>query len=228
MKWKILLVEDDPNLSEVINDYLMISGYDVTCVADGNAGLQAFISEAFDMCILDVMLPKKDGFMLATEIRHINQSVPVIFLTALNSLDDRIKGYKSGCDDYIQKPFSSEELTLRINAIMRRCYSDKAGQDIFSIGKYLFDFKNKELLLGDSKQILTQKEALLIRVLCRNMNQLVSREQALIEVWGSDNYFAGRSMDVYITKLRKHLKDDDSVAILNVHGSGFKLVVNAG
>lgn len=227
MKWKILLVEDDPNLSEVINDYLMISGYDVTCVADGNAGLQTFISESFDLCILDVMLPKKDGFMLATDIRHVNQSVPIIFLTALNSLDDRIKGYKSGCDDYIQKPFSSEELTLRINAIMRRCYTDKASQDIFNIGKYLFDFKNKELLLGDSKQLLTQKEALLIRVLCRNMNQLVSREQALIEVWGSDNYFAGRSMDVYITKLRKHLKDDDSVAILNVHGSGFKLVVNA-
>jgi two-component system, OmpR family, response regulator len=225
MKWKILLVEDDPNLSEVINDYLVLSGYDVICMADGSAGLHAFINDTFDLCVLDVMLPKKDGFMLATEIRRISQSVPIIFLTALNSLDDRIKGYKSGCDDYIQKPFSSEELTLRINAIMRRCYSDKTNQDIFNIGKYLFDFKNKELLLGDKKQVLTQKEALLIRVLCRNMNQLVSREQALIEVWGSDNYFAGRSMDVYITKLRKHLKDDESVAILNVHGSGFKLAV---
>lgn len=226
MKWKILLVEDDPNLSEVITDYLILSGYEVRCETDGINALEAYRKEDFDLCILDVMLPRKDGFTLATEIRKVNQAIPIIFLTALNSLDDRIKGYRSGCDDYIHKPFSSEELSLRINALMRRCYAEKVNQDIFSIGKYVFDFRNKELFLGDHKQTLTQKEALLIRVLCRNLNQLVSREQALVEVWGSDNYFAGRSMDVYITKLRKHLGDDNSVSIINVHGSGFKLVVN--
>lgn len=226
MKWKILLVEDDPNLSEVITDYLILSGYEVRCEADGVNALITFKNDNFDLCILDVMLPRKDGFTLATEIRKVNKAIPIIFLTALNSLDDRIKGYRAGCDDYIHKPFSSEELSLRINALMRRCYSEKVNQDIFSIGKYVFDFRNKELFLGNNKQTLTQKEALLIRVLCRNLNQLVSREQALVEVWGSDNYFAGRSMDVYITKLRKHLGDDNSVSIINVHGSGFKLVVN--
>lgn len=225
MKIRILLVEDDPNLSEVLTDYLEMLKYEVTCAEDGEKGFQAFRQNTFDLCILDVMLPRLDGFTLAGKIRKINRTIPVIFLTARGSSDDRVTGFKAGCDDYISKPFSSEELSLRIEAILRRCTPKAANSDSYRIGIYLFDSRNLELSSAGGKQTLTQKEAALLQVLCRNMNNLVTREAALTQVWGGDDYFSGRSMDVFITKLRKYLKDDPNVAIVNVHGSGFKLEV---
>lgn len=227
MKTRILLVEDDPNLSEVLSDYLEMMNYEVFCADDGEKGFQAFRQQNFDLCILDVMLPKTDGFTLAGKIRKINQSVPIIFLTARGSTEDRVTGFKAGCDDYIAKPFSSEELNLRIEAILRRCTPQGQQSGTYAIGKYIFDYRNLELLSPETKITLTQKEASLLRVLCRNMDQLVTRETALTEVWGGDDYFSGRSMDVFITKLRKYLKDDPHVAIVNIHGSGFKLEVSA-
>lgn len=226
MKTKILLVEDDPNLSEVLTDYLEMLRYEVVFAENGEKGFEAFRKQDVDLCILDVMLPRMDGFMLAEKIRRINKSVPVIFLTARGAMEDRVTGFKAGCDDYISKPFSSEELSLRIEAILRRCSPQGTHAESYTIGKYVFDYRNLELASPAAKITLTQKEAALLKVLCRNMNQLVTRETALTEVWGGDDYFSGRSMDVFITKLRKYLKDDPGVAIVNVHGSGFRLEVN--
>lgn len=220
----ILLVEDDPNLSDVLKDYLDLLGYRVICAADGEEGLAVFRASQVDLCLLDVMLPRKDGFTLAMNIREINQQIPIIFLTARGMTDDRISGFKAGCDDYITKPFSSEELSLRIEAILRRCRVISQPQiEVASIGNYTFDITNFDLALGPVHHSLTPKEAALLKVLCHNKNNLVTREKALKEVWGDDDYFIGRSMDVFITKLRKYLKDDPGVAIVNVHGTGFRL-----
>jgi len=225
-KLTLLLVEDDPNLSDVLKDYLDLSGYHVIHAPDGEKGLELFQAHPVDLCILDVMLPKKDGFTLATNIRSINQLVPIIFLTARGLMEDRITGFKAGCDDYISKPFSSEELSLRIEAILRRCRnSGMPAEGNILIGDYIFDVVNFSLCRNEEKQSLTPKEAALLKVLCRNRNMLVTREKALKEVWGDDDYFIGRSMDVFITKLRKYLKDDPNVAIVNVHGTGFRLEV---
>lgn len=224
-KITILLVEDDLNLSDVLKDFLEISGYQVKLAPDGESGLTLFRKAAFDLCILDVMLPRKDGFTLATEIRSINAQVPIIFLTARGLMEDRITGFKSGCDDYITKPFSSEELSLRIEAILRRCMTRSAAPEMIPIGTYFFDQANFELVHGETHQSLTPKEASLLKVLCRNKNKLITRENALMEVWGTDDYFIGRSMDVFITKLRKYLKDDPNVSIVNIHGTGFRLEV---
>lgn len=228
----ILLVEDDPNLSDVLKDYLELLGYKVLLAADGEIGLEKFEGEilkktGIDLCILDVMLPRMDGFTLAKAIRELNYEVPIIFLTARGQMEDRITGFKAGCDDYMAKPFSSEELSLRIEAILRRCrttFKPIPGEH-YQVGLYFFDVSNLELKLGETKHNLTPKEAALLRLLCQNMNILLPREKALKEIWGDDDYFIGRSMDVFITKLRKYLRDDPNVAIVNVHGSGFRLEV---
>jgi two-component system, OmpR family, response regulator len=226
-KAAILLVEDDPNLSDVLKDYLELQDYKVLLAADGEAGLHSFEINDIDLCILDVMLPRKDGFTLASEIRQLDAEVPIIFLTARGQMEDRITGFKAGCDDYVAKPFSSEELSLRIEAILKRCrvsFTPVPGEQYF-LGLYVFDAANLELRLGETKHNLTPKEAALLRLLCRNRNILLPREKALKEIWGTDDYFIGRSMDVFITKLRKYLKDDPNVAIVNVHGSGFRLEI---
>ncbi len=231
MKAKILLVEDDINLGDVLCDYLELQGYEVTRVMDGVEGLEAYKAQLFDLLLLDVMLPRKDGFTLATEIRELNQQIPIIFLTARGQTEDRVTGFKSGCDDYITKPFSSEELELRIGAVLRRCQlPEQNGQantssGIFPLGKYTFDSLNHELRIEDRRIGLTTKEVELLRVLYSHKNQLITREKTLKAVWGSDNYFIGRSMDVFITKLRKYLKDDPDISIVNVHGTGFRLEV---
>jgi len=233
MKAKILLVEDDINLGDVLRDYLELQEYEVTRAMDGVEGLDAFKQNSFDLLILDVMLPRKDGFTLAAEIREINKQIPVIFLTARGQMEDRVTGFKTGCDDYISKPFVSEELELRIGAILRRCRQgetnglpeDNFSQGIYTLGKYTFDSSNHELRLENKRISLTTKEVELLRVLYSHKNQLITREKTLKTVWGSDNYFIGRSMDVFITKLRKYLKDDPDISIVNVHGTGFRLEV---
>jgi DNA-binding response OmpR family regulator len=224
-KVRILLVEDDPNLSDVLKDYLEMTGYLVHLSPDGESGSKAFTDNPFDLCILDVMLPRKDGYTLAREIREKDQLIPIIFLTARGMMEDRITGFRSGCDDYVTKPFSSEELNLRIEAILRRCQNQNSFAETYEIGSYLFDISNFELIRKGEHVSLTPKEAALLKVLCKNKNMLITREKALIEVWGTDDYFIGRSMDVFITKLRKYLKDDPRVAIVNVHGTGFRLEV---
>jgi DNA-binding response OmpR family regulator len=223
----ILMVEDDLNLSTVLQDYLEMLGYRVTVCRDGEEGKQAFTNGSFNLCLLDVMMPRKDGFTLAQEIRESDELMPIIFLTAKSLKEDRIKGFRTGCDDYITKPFSTEELSLRVAAVLRRCQTSLAfnveEKVKFNIGKYTFDYSNMTLSLEEETHTLTRKQADLLRLLCENENQLVKRETALKLVWGSDDYFIGRSMDVFITKLRKYLKDDPSISITNVHGTGFKL-----
>lgn len=227
-KAKILLVEDDDNLGELVKEYLEMLEYDIHLTTNGEEGWTAFSNDHFDLCILDVMLPKKDGFTLATQIREINEQVPVIFLTARGQKDDKVKGFKAGCDDYITKPFSSEELALRIEAILKRCgIHTKKTNEIIRIGKYTYDTFNLLLTKDDITQKLTVKEGALLRLLATNMNKLMPRETAQKEVWGTSDYFIGRSMDVFITRLRKYLRLDPDVCIQNIHGSGFKLYVKS-
>jgi len=229
-KVKILFVEDDPNLSMVLKDYLEMIGYEIYHAKDGELGLQLFASRSYDLLILDVMMPKKDGFTLAGEIRQKNQSVPIIFLTAKTLKEDRIKGFTKGCDDYITKPFSTEELSLRIQAILKRCAMLKMSKlkptiDIFEIGKFKFDSQNQTLNSNEGERSLTRKEAALLKMLCLSENNLLPREIALESIWGDNDYFISRSMDVFIAKLRKYLASDPNVHIINVHGIGFKLEV---
>jgi two-component system OmpR family response regulator len=226
-KAEILLVEDDDNLGYMLQDFLDLEGFNVTWEKNGMNGLNTFKSKDFDLCILDVMLPLKDGFTLAQEIKTIKPGIPFLFLTARNLEADRIRGLKLGADDYITKPFSTEELKLRIDIILRRLGKepDSARKDIFTIGSIIFDFPNQLLQLRGEERRLTKKEALVLRMLCQNINELVRREQLLLNIWGSDDYFMGRSMDVYIAKLRSYLRSDPNVNIVNIHGSGFKLEI---
>jgi DNA-binding response OmpR family regulator len=227
-KANILLVEDDKNLAFVLTDYLSMSGYGVQHAEDGVAGLELFKNGKFDICILDVMMPLKDGFTLAEEIRLVNEITPIIFLTAKTMKEDRIKGFKTGGDDYITKPFSTEELSLRIEAILRRTrfsLLDGEQESLYEIGKYSFDYSNQVLTGPGGEKRLTKKEAEVLRLLCINMNKILRREIALKMIWGEDDYFMGRSMDVYITKLRKFLSDDPDVSITNIHRTGFMLEV---
>lgn len=227
-KPKILLVEDDINLGFVLNDFLSMSNYEPTLARDGKEGFEFFKNGNFDLCILDVMLPFKDGFALAEEIRKIEPNIPIIFLTAKTMEKDKIKGFKAGGDDYITKPFSTEELSLRIDAILRRSKYSILKNDVsneYKIGKYRFDYTNYMLFSPDGERRLTKKEAEVLRLLCINKNQIVKREVALKNIWGDDDYFMGRSMDVYITKLRKFLKEDKNVSIVNIPRTGFKLEV---
>lgn len=231
VKHKILLVEDDPNLSLVIQDYLEMLGYEVKACYNGEDGLMAFMKGNFDLCIFDIMMPKKDGFTLAEDIRKTNKNVPIVFLTAKSFKEDRIRGFQAGCDDYITKPFSTEELNYRLRAILRRTahvqHESEPKEDIkvFTFGIFTFDYVNMMLLYNGKEQKLTRKENELLKLLCIHKNRLLTREYALKTVWGDDDYFIGRSMDVFITKLRKHLKDDPRVTINNVHGSGFRFIV---
>lgn len=226
-KVKTLLVEDDPNLGLLLREYLNAKGYDTTLETDGKAGYEAFQKGGFGLCILDVMMPVKDGFTLAEEIRRTDKKVPIVFLTAKSMKDDKIMGFNKGADDYITKPFSMDELLLRLQAILRRVNPQEVKEverKVYDIGGYHFDYDHQTLTLGDDKQKLTTKEADLLQLLCTNKNDVLDRNLALNKVWGDDNYFNSRSMDVYIAKLRKYLKQDPNVELVNVHGKGFKLL----
>jgi len=224
---KILLVEDDPNLSVVIQDYLEMQGYETVLRKDGEEGLKEYKKNSFNLIILDVMMPKMDGFSVAGEIRKIDEDTPIIFLTAKSLKEDRVKGFKLGCDDYISKPFNTEELSLRIHAILKRCYrqSMSGTKSLIKIGKFTFDSVNMVLSCKGEDRVLTRKESALLAVLCAYRNKILTRETAMKSVWGEDDYFVGRSMDVFIAKLRKYLKSDPDISITNIHGTGFKLEV---
>lgn len=227
-KAKILLVEDDSNLAMVLKDFLEMQKYEVQLEVNGEAGYQAFRNSKFDLCLLDVMMPLKDGFTLAREIRELNEDIPIIFLTAKSMKEDKIEGFKAGADDYISKPFSTEELNLRIEAVLKRFkYSNIISdrEKVFQIGKLQFDYTNLKLIGPKGEKKLTKREAEVLRMLALNMGKILRRDIALKNIWGEDDYFMGRSMDVYITKLRKYLKADDNISIINVHGTGFKLEV---
>ena len=224
-KKRILLCEDDENLGLLLREYLQAKGFETTLCVDGEDGYHAFLEGQFDLCVFDVMMPRKDGFTLAKEIRQTNREIPIVFLTARNMKEDVFKGFEIGADDYLTKPFSMEELTDRIEAIMRRLAASKNRQRVsYPIGSFTFDTQ-KQTLSNETVNIkLTTKECELLTLLCLNVNNILQRDYALKTIWVDDNYFNARSMDVYITKLRKHLKDDPSVEILNVHGKGYKLV----
>jgi len=214
----------------MLQDFLQMEGFNVAWEKNGVAGLAAFRSKRYDLCILDVMLPAKDGFKLAEEIHQINPEVPFLFLTARSLEADRLRGLKLGADDYMTKPFSTEELKLRIGIILRHTgkLRENEKSEIYPIGSVLFDYNNQLLRLHGEEKRLTRKEASLLRMLCQNSNELVRREHLLLNVWGSDDYFMGRSMDVYIAKLRSYLKDEPGISIVNIHGTGFKLEIGTG
>ncbi len=226
-KTKLLLAEDDENLGLLLKEYLIAKGYDADLYPDGEAAYKGFMKDHYDICILDVMMPKKDGFTLAKDIRIVNADIPVIFLTAKNLKEDVLEGFKLGADDYITKPFSMEELILRIEAILRRTAQENQSnsQQVFTLGRYTFDTRKQTLSEGEEIVKLTTKESDLLKLLCQNANKVLERNYALKSIWIDDNYFNARSMDVYITKLRKHLKDEPTVEIINVHGKGYKLIV---
>jgi DNA-binding response OmpR family regulator len=229
MQTRLLLAEDDRNLGNILKNYLEAKGYTTTLCINGQDATNAFKPGAFDFCILDIMMPIKDGFAVAADIRAQDKKIPVLFLTAKALQEDKLKGFEIGADDYITKPFSMEELLLRIQAILRRTdeAQKSAGQDnIFNVGTYIFDYNRQTLTNRKKEQKLTSKEAGLLRLLCMRPNEVLDRTTALTEVWNDDSYFNARSMDVYIVKLRKYLRDDPRVELLNVHGVGFKLVMN--
>ena len=223
---KLLIVEDDPNLGQILKEYLELKGFQPILCTDGIAGMNAFRKGSYDMCILDVMMPKMDGFALAKEIRDSDKNVPIIFLTAKSMKEDTIEGLKLGADDYLTKPFSMEELLLRMKAIFRRTSNDKRNteQEQFDLGKIQFDANLHQLITPTKEIRLTAKENALLKMFCQNMNKTLDRSEALKKIWYDDSYFNARSMDVYIAKLRKYLREDDNIEILTVHGQGFKLV----
>lgn len=225
-KPRIFLLEDDLSFGAVLKSYLEINDFEVDWIDDGQHALPQFKKVNYDVCILDVMLPNVDGFTVGAEIRKINGSVPVLFLTAKNMRDDVLKGYRIGADDYITKPFDTEVLIFKLKAILKRQAGGTVKEtDYFQIGNYLFDYKLRTVELDGFKQKLSPKEAELLRMLCDNLNELLPREAALKKIWGDDGYFTARSMDVYLTKLRKLFADDPSVEIRNIHGSGFMLEI---
>lgn len=228
-KIHILLAEDDNNLGFVVQDNLKSAGFDVTLCMNGEEALKTFANNEFDLCLLDVMMPKKDGFVVAETIRELNKNIPIIFLTAKTMQMDKVKGFTVGADDYITKPFDFQELLLRVNAILKRyrliVEKEEKSIDSYQIGRYFFDIKNQVLKNKNSEQKLTKKEARILAFLCEKMNDVVPREQILKAIWGNDDYFSGRSMDVFISKIRKYLADDPSIQINNIHGVGFKMEV---
>ncbi len=227
MKTPVLLAEDDPNLGELLQDYLNAKGFEVSLAVNGEEAFDLFCSKTFSICILDVMMPKKDGFSVAKDIRLHNDRIPILFLTAKATKEDTLKGFEVGGDDYLTKPFLMEELLLRMKAILKR----SAGQDSkelhtrYTVGNYSLDMETRELVLEGVATKLTTKEAALLGLFCQHAHHPVSRTYALKMIWGEDSYFNARSMDVYITKLRKYLKGDPKVKILNLHGEGFKLIM---
>lgn len=225
----ILLAEDDRNLGNILKNYLDAKGYSTLLCVNGQEAVDAFHKKEFDFCILDIMMPVKDGFTVAREIRAANAKVPILFLTAKALQEDKLKGFEAGADDYITKPFSMEELLLRMHAILRR--TEEPGktasrENQFTLGQYTFDFNRQILSIRGREQKLTSKESGLLRLLCTHPNEVLDRSVALNQLWNDDSYFNARSMDVYIAKLRKYLKDDPRVELINVHGIGFKLVMN--
>lgn len=228
-KIKILLVEDDFNLGFVIQDQLKSEGYSVSLCSDGMEGLKKFNEAVFHLCILDVMMPKKDGFSLAQDIRKINTEIPILFLTAKNQVEDRVAGFKAGGDDYLTKPFSTEEFLLRVRAILKRVnlLEPVVVETLFKLGNLIFDSENYKITSVDGEeQKLTKKESKILLLLVQNKNKVLTRDIVLNAVWGQDDYFVGRSLDVFITKLRKYLKSEENVIINNIHGVGFKLEIN--
>jgi two-component system, OmpR family, response regulator len=226
-KQRLLLVEDDPSFGSVLKDYLVINDFEVTHAIDGEDGLTKFKEGEYDLCILDVMMPKKDGFTLGKEIKELKGDQPLIFLTAKNMREDVLNGYKIGADDYVLKPFDSEVLLYKIRAVLQRNSGedDKFEQDDFKIGRFQFNAKLRQLIYEGKSQKLSPKENELLRLLAVYKNDLMPREIALTRIWHDDNYFTSRSMDVYIAKLRKYLKQDPAVEIVNIHGEGFRLLV---
>jgi DNA-binding response OmpR family regulator len=223
---KILYVEDDVNLGFVTTDNLNLNGYSTVYCKDGKSGLETFKKEKIDLCILDVMMPEMDGFTLAKEIRKINNDIPIIFLTAKSMKEDKIAGFQTGADDYITKPFSIEELILRIEVFLKRSHKSETNEPtIFQIGNYEFNFSNLTLTSGKRKELLTMKEAELLRYFCMNKDKILKREDILRAVWGDDDYFMGRSLDVFISRLRKFLQKDSHIQIENIHSVGFRLSV---
>ena len=226
---RILLVEDDPNFGSILKEYLMINGYEVTLAKNGIEGFEKFNTEDFDLCLLDVMMSYKDGFTLAKEIREKNETIPLIFLTAKTMKEDVLKGFKIGADDYLSKPFDSEVLLAKIKSILGRRVAPAAVESDemeFAIGDFNLNAKLRLLTYKKEEPVkLSPKENQLLRLLALHVNDLMPREKALNKIWRDDNYFTSRSMDVYIAKLRKYLKDDSKVEILNIHGEGFRLVV---
>lgn len=222
----ILLVEDDVNLGSILSDFLSLKDFKVDLCRNGEEGMKKYKSGSYDLCLLDVMMPKMDGFTMAKEIREYSKNIPIIFLTAKSLQNDKITGLKIGADDYITKPFNTEELLLRINAVLKR--SEVSQENNFNakynVGKYLFNYQKRELTYKRSVQSLTFKEAELLKLLCENKNNILRRNTALTKIWNEETYFTSRSMDVYITKLRNYLKSDKSIQIENIHGIGFKLI----
>jgi len=226
-KIKILLAEDDRNLGTILRTYLEAKGYAPRLCINGQEALEVFSKEPFDFCVVDVMMPVKDGFTLAKDIRKVDSQIPILFLTAKSLEEDKLKGFQAGVDDYLTKPFSMDELLARIEAILRRsakATDGKTEKGTFTFGNFVFDYNHQNLHLNDVDQKLTSKEAELLKILCEHVNQVVDRSFALNRIWQNDSYFNARSMDVYIAKIRKYLKDDPSVELINVHGIGFKLV----
>jgi len=225
-KLKLFLCEDDENLGMLLREYLQAKGFDTDLYPDGEAGYRGFIKERYDLCVVDVMMPKKDGISLVKDIRGVNSEIPIIFLTAKNMKDDILDGFKAGADDYITKPFSMEELVLRIEAIFRRVKGKKTkDQQVYHFGNMNFDTQKQILTIGDQSTKLTTKESELLGLLCAHANEILERNHALKQIWVDDNYFNARSMDVYITKLRKLLKPANDIEIINIHGKGYKLIV---
>ena len=227
MNTRILLCEDDPNLGSLLREYLVAKDYEVNLMPDGELGYQAFVENEYDLCIFDVMMPNKDGFTLASDIRKKDTKVPIIFLTVKALKQDILEGFKIGADDYITKPFSMEELLFRIEAIMRRVNMQKLqlGTTEYKFGRFMFDYQKQILTFDEEKHKLTTKEAEMLRALLQNANQILERNAALKAIWGEVTYFNARSMDVYITKLRKILQQDPDISIVNIHGKGYKLVI---
>ena len=225
-RFSILLCEDDENLGMLLREYLNAKGYNTDLCPDGDAGYKAFVKNKYDMCVLDVMMPKKDGFTLAQEIRQTNAEIPIVFLTAKTLKEDVLAGFKIGADDYLTKPFSMDELTLRIDAILRRTHGKKPKEsNVYQIGRFAFDTQKQTLTIDGQQSKLTTKESELLALLCAHAGEILQRDFALKAIWTDDNYFNARSMDVYVTKLRKHLKADPSLEIKNIHGKGYKLIV---
>lgn len=223
-KIQILLVEDDSSLGFVIKDALEEKDFEVTLATDGQVGWQQFSKNFYDLCLIDVMMPVKDGFTLAQQIRRKNDYIPIIFLTAKSMQEDKIAGLKAGADDYITKPFSMEELLLRIDVFLRRTVGSDTDETEFSLGTSTFDYENLTIKGDNIDTRLTQKEADLLRFFCLNANKVVKREEVLTKVWGKDDYFLGRSMDVFITKIRKYLKEENDIEIQTIHGVGFRFI----
>lgn len=226
---RVLLAEDDRNLGSLLRNYLEAKGYSTTLCVNGEEATGMFSQKEFDFCILDIMMPVKDGFTVASEIRAVNKKIPILFLTAKALQEDKLRGFEAGADDYITKPFSMEELLMRMQAILRRtedASKNPPPDNIFTLGGYTFDYNRQALMFRNKEQKLTSKEAGLLRLLCVHANEVLDRSTALKEIWNDDSYFNARSMDVYIVKLRKYLKNDPRVELINVHGVGFKLVVN--